>query len=148
MSFDRIALGRIARGPIALLGWLVTVALSASHAGVCAAEPLPCSARQTGAGSGIVTCPIPSNTSLSFEASFAGVHDDSMAALALDIDGKPATCGPASQTRLEGETQGRALTCRFAAGDAGTATREARFRLAWHHAEAQSFLLVRQDQKR
>jgi hypothetical protein len=79
---------------------------------------------------------------LRITATFAGVHDDSFAALATSEGGQPVACGTGARIRIQGEDNGDTLVCPFGL-PAASAAREVTVTLVWHHAEPASFALLR-----
>jgi hypothetical protein len=121
-----------------------------AHAATAAAEPLACTGRRTGAGSGELACPVPAGGGwLRITAAFSGVHDDSQAAVLALLDDKPVACEPGAKLRITGEDEGDTLTCRFRVGaQDGGAARSLALRLVWHHAEPTAIQVVPVQQRR
>lgn len=119
--------------------------LSASFLAVPARaeEAVACVVTAGGYGAAELACPIaaaPQARVLRFAASFAGVHDDSQAAVGVRIDGQAVGCNAGSRARLEGDAQGDALSCAIAVPPAAQA-RQLRLQLIWHHAEPAGYRL-------
>lgn len=109
--------------------------------GAAGADGLPdCQARSTGFGSGELRCQAPAGPArqLVFEMAFAGVHDDSQAALAVSQDGRPLQCAQGSLPRIVGDEAGATLTCKLELAAAGEA-RQLLVQLLWFHAEPNGF---------
>jgi hypothetical protein len=75
-------------------------------------------------------------------ATFAGVHDDSMAVLAASEGGQPIACATGSRTRIQGEEGGDTLVCAFTLAAAAGA-RSINVQFVWYHADPATFALTR-----
>ena len=122
---------------------LVAAAGIASLALAAPAQDVPCSVAQATFGSAELACTIeaaPEARDLRFGVRFQGVHDDSLASVAVKIDGQPLACEAGGRQQLQGDAQGDTLTCSLRV-PANGAARELRFRLAWEHAEPAGYAL-------
>jgi hypothetical protein len=77
-----------------------------------------------------------------FKVDFSGGHDDTMASMALSIDGAPLECGQGSKTQLMGEDGDVSLECRFSIANPAGARPVLRVLLKWSHAQYTAFELV------
>ncbi|MBA2961726.1 MULTISPECIES: hypothetical protein [Ramlibacter] len=118
-------------------------------AGRAAAErpgtTVPCTTAQASFDNAQLRCeivPAPTAQVLRLHVVFEGVHDDSRAVLAAALDGQPVACAEGSRDRFEGDAGGDALSCRFTV-PTGTAARQLRVQLVWHHAQPVAFALQR-----
>ncbi len=94
----------------------------------CAAEPagaraaLPCEAQASPGDLRNFSCPLKAATTsrrYRFKADFSGGHDDTMASMALSLDGAPLACDEGSKTSLMGEDGDVSLECRFSVPQSG-----------------------------
>jgi hypothetical protein len=73
-----------------------------------------------------------------FIALFSGGHDDTMAAMKIQLDGAPGECGAGSKPELMGEDGNVSLLCKLPAGRHAVTVN-----LRWSHAQYEGFRLER-----
>jgi hypothetical protein len=129
------------RGAVAAL--LGAAAAAYALAGSAPDQPLPCENAQQGWEFATLVCRVdaaPAPRKLRITVTFAGVHDDSSAALVASEGDQAIDCGKAGKTRIEGEEGGDTLVCPFTLA-AKPGTRQITVNLIWHHADPASFAL-------
>ncbi len=84
-----------------------------------------------------IACPLKASTTprrYRFKADFSGGHDDTMASMALSLDGAPLACDEGSKTSLMGEDGDVSLECRFSVPQAAGAP-VLKVVVKWSHAQ-------------
>jgi len=129
-------------------------ALAAMPLGVaCGAQPsgpraaLPCEAQASPGDLRNFSCPLKAATAARryrFKAEFSGGHDDTMASMALNLDGAPLACDEGSKTQLMGEDGDVSLECRFSIPETAGA-HVLKVVLKWSHAQYTDAGLVALD---
>ena len=107
---------------------------------------LACTSQSPGGDFRTISCPLNAPPSSArrfrFKVDFSGGHDDTMASMALELDGSPLGCEPGSKTQLMGEDGDVSLECRFAARGAASAPGVLTVRVKWSHAQYTDFALT------
>src|SRR5258706_9139397 len=112
---------------------------------VTGSNKLQCESRSPGGDFRDISCPLDPASApkhLRFKVDFSGGHDDTMASMALSVDGAPLACEQGSKTQLMGEDGDVSLECRFSLPDADGTKRVLRVLLKWSHAQYTDFELA------
>lgn len=78
-----------------------------------------------------------------FVALFSGGHDDTMAALKVQVDGTDSACGAGSKPELMGEDGNISLTCHLPVTGLSPGRHAVTVHLRWSHALYEGFRLER-----
>jgi len=105
-----------------------------------AREPgkLRCESREPTFDSREITCPLrvsESRQRFRLKVNFSGGHDDTSAAMAVSLDGRPLACEDGSKTRLMGEDGDVSLFCVFVVAPQAGAVPVLRATVSWSHAQ-------------
>ena len=106
---------------------------------------LQCESGSPGGDLRDISCPLAGASApqrFRFKADFSGGHDDTMASMALSVDGAPLECEQGSKTHLMGEDGDVSLECRFSLLATGSTRRLLRVVLKWSHAQYTDFALT------
>jgi hypothetical protein len=133
--------------PIWFAATFVLAAGAAAPAGAAPAPAVPCVAQPSAGDLKNVSCRLPAATTTGrfrFKADFSGGHDDTMASIALTLNGEPLECAPGSKTRLMGEDGDVFLECRFDIAPS-TQSQLVAVTIRWSHAQYEGFDLASVD---
>lgn len=130
-----------------LCAWTALASSAEPTAGAAAPAPnkLPCTSQSPGGDLRNISCTLNAPSAarhFRFKVDFSGGHDDTMASMALKLDGAPLACEPGSKTRLMGEDGDVSLECSFSVPDAASSARTLTVLVKWSHAQYTDFALV------
>lgn len=130
-----------------LCAWTALASAAEPAAGAVTSAPnkLPCTSQSPGGDLRNISCPLNAPSAarrFRFKVDFSGGHDDTMASMALTLDGAPLACEPGSKTQLMGEDGEVSLECSFAVAAAAGAARTLTVQVKWSHAQYTDFALV------
>lgn len=133
---DRVAFRKRVGSRPAMVALITAVGFAQQSVAIAGA----CEVRNLTHRSAEVVCPIEGSEAgyATLEVMFGGFHDDSIASMELDLDGKTLACAPEDRTARSGEdgdTGDVALTCRFALPLAPHSGAVATARVRFHHAD-------------